>query len=206
MDTHTVTALLNWTSSYGLLGVFMIGIAERFVPFLPSTGLLLAIGVGASSGAWSPQLAILASSFGSLMGCAAWYYVARRIGDEHSTHVLFRAGRLFGLSPERVKASIEHLKRKNTALAFTSQLLPTVRLFSPAFAAVIGAEWRTFLAASAAGILVWNAIFILTGYLAASWIDPDKTMLVLITLCSVLVIIGIRFIGPLAASGKCAPR
>jgi membrane protein DedA with SNARE-associated domain len=154
LDQDIATSLLAWASAYGLLGVFVIGMAERFVPLLPSTGFLLAIGVGASSGAWSLPSAILASTVGSLIG----------------------------LSSERVMTGTDALQRKNAALAFSSQLLPTVRLFSPAFAAIIGTTWRPFLMASAAGIFVWNAVFILAGYKASYWMNPADTMMASIVL------------------------
>ncbi|VVT09527.1 Membrane protein DedA, SNARE-associated domain [Rhizobium sp. EC-SD404] len=194
MDLDIATSLLAWASAYGLFGVFMIGMAERFVPILPSTGFLLAIGVGASSGAWSLPSAILASTVGSLIGCAAWYFAARGMGDVRSTRILARAGRLFGLSSERVMTGTDVLQRKSTALAFSSQLLPTVRLFSPAFAAIIGTNWRPFLTASAAGILVWNAVFILAGYKASYWMNPADTMLVSIAIYGALSIGGLGWV------------
>lgn len=191
LDQDIATSLLAWASAYGLLGVFMIGMAERFVPLLPSTGFLLAIGVGASSGAWSLPSAILASTVGSLIGCAVWYIAARMLGDVRSTRILARLGRLFGLSSERVMTGTDALQRKNAALAFSSQLLPTVRLFSPAFAAIIGTTWRPFLMASAAGILVWNAVFILAGYKASYWMNPADTMMASIVLYGAMSIGGV---------------
>ncbi len=191
MDMDVVAGFTEWASAYGLFGIFLVATAERFVPVLPSTGFLLAIGMGAATGAWSLPMVIVASASGSLIGCAVWYFAASRIGEERSARMLVQVARVFGISPNRVAMTEKELKRRSAAFAFSTQLVPTIRLVSPALAAIMGARWRPFLSASAAGIVVWNSIFVLLGYRAAIWIDPAQILIISAALCATLMLCGL---------------
>lgn len=189
MDMDMVAAFTEWASAYGLVGIFLVATAERFVPILPSTGFLLAIGMGAATGAWSLPTAILASASGSLVGCAVWYFAVGRIGEERSARILIHVARLLGVSRSRLATNKEELTRQSAAVAFSAQLVPTIRLVSPVLAAIMGIRWRTFLSASAAGIGVWNSIFVLLGYRAAIWIDPALVLGISAALCASLIML-----------------
>lgn len=175
MDFDPVGAVMAWISGYGLMGLFAAALAERFVPVLPSYGLLLAVGISAADGAWSPPAAILATATGSAFGCAAWFYTVRGLGDARSMRLLNRVGRLFGWSADRLESGIASFRRNQTALAFSLQLVPTVRLFVPVFAALLRGNPRSFLTASSAGIAVWNGLFIGIGFYASHSIEPANT-------------------------------
>lgn len=175
MDLDPVGAVMTWISAYGLIALVAVAFAERFVPVMPSYGLLLAVGIGAAEGVWSLPAALLATITGSTGGCAGWFYAVKGLGVSRSTRVLDRAGRLFGASADRIERGIASFRRNQTALAFALQLVPTVRLFAPAFAALLRGNSRTVLAASAAGIAVWNGLFIGIGFYASHSIETENT-------------------------------
>lgn len=188
MDIDPVGTVLAWISVYGLVGLFAVALAERFVPVMPSYGLLLAVGIAAADGSWSLGAAFLATATGSLTGCAASFYAIRALGDARATRLVNRAGRMFGMSPARLERWAEIFRRHQTILAFSFQLVPTVRLFAPAFAALLQGRSRSFLGASAAGIAIWNGLFIGIGFGASRSIDaPNTTVLALAALASLLV-------------------
>lgn len=188
MDFDPVGAVMAWISGYGLVGLFAVALAERFVPVIPSYGLLLAIGISAADGAWSPPAAILATGAGSVFGCAALFYIVRGMGDALSMRLLNRVGRLFGVSADHIEGGITSFRRNETALAFSLQLVPTVRLFVPAFAALLRGSPRSFLTASSAGIAVWNGLFIGIGFYASHSIEmANTTVLALAALGCLLV-------------------
>jgi len=188
MDVDPVGAILGWISAYGLVGLFAVALAERFVPVAPSYGLLLAVGIAAADGSWSLTAAFLATASGSLTGCAASFYAIRGLGEARATRLLNRAGRLFGMSEARLQRWADTFRRNQTSLAFSLQLVPTVRLFAPAFAALLQGRSRSFLFASGAGIAVWNGIFIGIGYGASRSIEaPNTTVLALAALGALLV-------------------
>lgn len=189
MDFDPVGAAMAWIGAYGLIGLFAVALAERFVPVMPSYGLLLAVGIGTADGAWSLPAAFLATTAGSMFGCIVWFYAVRGLGEARSTRLLNRAGGLFRMSVERIERGIVSFRRNQTTLAFALQLVPTVRLFAPAFAALMRGNSRRVLAASAAGVAIWNGLFIGIGFYASHSIETaNTTVLSLVVLGCLLVV------------------
>lgn len=192
MDFDPVGIAMAWISAFGIAGLFAVALTERFIPVMPSYGLLLAVGIAAGEGEWSLSSAYLAMSAGSLLGCAACFFAFRALGEARSRRLVLGAGRLFGMAPERSAGWIDAFRRNQTVLAFSLQILPTVRLFAPAFAALLRSRPQGFLAASAAGILVWNGVFISAGFAAAHAVDTaNATVLALAVLGVVLATEGV---------------
>jgi membrane protein DedA with SNARE-associated domain len=48
--------LVEWIAIYGIFGLFAIGLAERFLPALPSYGVLVAIGIAADDGGFKDEV------------------------------------------------------------------------------------------------------------------------------------------------------
>jgi len=188
MDFDPVADIMRWISAYGLMGLFAIALVERFVPVVPSYGLLLAVGIAAVDGTWSLLMAFLATVTGSVFGCAACFYAVMSLGEARSAHFVCRAGRFFGMSPDSIERVIASFRRNHTALAFSLQLVPTVRLFAPAFAALLRGSGRRFLLASTAGIVVWNGLFIAIGYYASRSIEVENTTVLTLTSLAGLLI------------------
>lgn len=57
-----LASLVDWIALYGVLGLFAAGLAERFVPALPSHGMLVAIGMAAAIWAAPSQTCLLLPS------------------------------------------------------------------------------------------------------------------------------------------------
>jgi membrane protein DedA with SNARE-associated domain len=171
-------SFMSCVSVYGAFGLFAFGLSERFVPVMPSYGMLLAVGVSAAEGVWMLPTAFAATTLGSVFGCAASFYVVRGLGEARSARILTRAGRLIGMSADRVDQRVAAFGRNRTVLAFSFQLLPTVRLLAPTFAGLLRGRSSSFLVASAAGIAVWNGLFIGVGYAASRSIGNANTTVV----------------------------
>ncbi len=187
MDLDPVGTVMAWISAYGLIGLFAVALTERFVPLVPSYGLLLAVGIAAADGSWSLPVAFLATTAGSVFGCAACFYAVRRLDDARSLRFLNRTGQIFGMSADRIGRWIASFRRNQTVLAFSLQLVPTARLFAPAFAGLLRGRSRSFLAASATGIAIWNGLFIGIGYQASRSIEAANTTILSLAALSSLV-------------------
>ncbi|WP_421423266.1 DedA family protein [Agrobacterium rosae] len=175
MEIDPMGLVIRWISVYGLFGLFAAALAERFVPMIPSYGLLLSVGISASDGAWSLLAAVLATSIGSFVGCAACFYGVRAVGDRRSMLILSWVSRFFGILPDRIDDRIASFRSRQTVLAFGLQLVPTIRLFAPIFAAFLHDNSQRFLIASAAGILTWNSLFVGIGFFASQQIEGTNT-------------------------------
>jgi membrane protein DedA with SNARE-associated domain len=163
-----LASLVSQTAACGVGGLLTVALLERLVPVLPSYGLLVAIGIAAAEGAWSVPTALTASTAGGFVGCLAFYLLASAVGEGRSAGVVRWTGRLAGFSPSRLDSITRYFQRHQRALAFGSQLVPTVRLVAPAIAGLLRVEAKTFAAASACGIALWNGVFIGIGYGAAA--------------------------------------
>ncbi|MGX5669001.1 DedA family protein [Rhizobium daejeonense] len=194
MSFDPLSTVMAWIGAYGLVGIFAMAAAERFVPLIPSYGLFLVVGIGASNGAWSLSAGFLATVIGGGFGCAIWFYAVRGLGAARSGRFLHGTGRIFGLHTDRIERWIASFHRHQTILAFLLQLMPTIRLFAPAFAGLLRAGSRSFLLASVAGIMVWNGLFIGTGYAASRFFDTtNTTVLAMLALGGLLVAEAVLF-------------
>ncbi|MEO9337153.1 VTT domain-containing protein [Mesorhizobium sp. SB112] len=159
-------SLIDWIAAYGVLGLFAIGLAERFVPALPSYGVLVAIGIAAVDNAWSVPVAIAVTTAGSFCGGLAFYLLVRAMGQDKSVRLLYRLGRLLGLSPARIDRTLASFRSRERTLIFISQLIPTVRLIAPLVAGLVHADFRRFASGTVLGIALWNGLFIAVGHYA----------------------------------------
>jgi membrane protein DedA with SNARE-associated domain len=160
-------SLIDWIATYGVFGLFAIGLAERFIPALPSYGVLVAIGIAAVDDAWSVPVAIMVTTTGSFCGGLALYLLVRALGQNRSARLLYRSARLLGLSSARVHKTVASFRARERTLIFVSQLIPTVRLVAPVVAGLIHADFRRFAGGTVLGITLWNGLFIAAGYFAA---------------------------------------
>jgi membrane protein DedA with SNARE-associated domain len=159
--------LIAWSAGYGLLGVFLVAFSERVVPIFPSYAILVAIGIASHSDAWSAPAGLFAAVAGSYVGGSIYYLMAAVVPAERATRFLIRFALLFGTSSARVESLIQYFRTHQSALSFTSQLVPTIRLVAPAIAGLLKVRAGPFALASAVGVTIWNGIFFLVGYICA---------------------------------------
>lgn len=181
-------ALIDWVALYGVLGLIAVGVAERFVPILPSYGVLVAIGIAAAGGMWSIPAALAATVVGNLAGCLLLYAVALALGEVRATRLLGWIGHLAGMSAARVDSMASSFHSRQRLLAFGAQLVPGVRLISPVIAGVFRADAKVFTIATMAGIVVWNGLFISVGHVAGGMVPSANASAVAIKILIVLVV------------------
>jgi membrane protein DedA with SNARE-associated domain len=158
--------LVDWIAIYGIFGLFAIGLAERFLPALPSYGVLVAIGIAADGEVWSLHTAVIGTTVGSALGAFGLYLLVSAVGKKRTTALLYSVGGWVGLSRPRIDWTLSALRDRERALTILSQLIPTVRLISPVAAGLLGTSALRFAAGVSVGIVLWNGLFIAAGYLA----------------------------------------
>lgn len=91
MRKDLLANLVDWIGSYGVLDLLAIGLVERFVPALPSQGVLVAIGIAVAGETWSLPAAFIVTTFGHICACMTLYMLVRAL-------VLRLPAGFFGLS------------------------------------------------------------------------------------------------------------
>jgi membrane protein DedA with SNARE-associated domain len=168
-------SLIAWSAEYGLLGVFLVAFSERIIPIFPSYAILVAIGIAAQAGSWSAPAALSAAVAGSYVGGSIYYLCAISVSEQRSVRFLTRFALLFGTSSARVESLIVYFRTNQSALSFTSQLIPTIRLVAPAIAGLLKVRPGPFALASALGVTIWNGLFFVVGYICAVYAFAGNT-------------------------------
>jgi len=163
-----LSSLIEWISLYGLFGLLALGVFERFVPIVPSYGVLVAIGIAADERVWSLYTAVFGSVAGSLFGSLALYWLTLHLSEERVHRMLLWVGRMTGISAPRIDRSIVLFREHQRSLSFGMQLVPSIRLISPLIAGMFRADANAFAIATLLGILSWNGLFIAVGYIASN--------------------------------------
>ncbi|PDQ22257.1 membrane-associated protein [Mesorhizobium sanjuanii] len=165
-------SLVDWIALYGLLGLFAAGLAERFIPALPSHGILVAIGMAAVEDSWSLPSAFIMTTCGSLFASLAMFLVVRAVGQDVSGKLLYGTGRLLGLPSTRLDRMLISFRAHDRSLSLIAQIIPTVRFVAPLAAALVRLNAWRFATGTLLGIALWNGLFLTAGYTAAHSI-PD---------------------------------
>lgn len=177
----------------GGLGLVTATLLERFVPVMPSYVLLVCVGLLAAEGLWSLPFAVGATTIGGVAGSVPAYAFGRLLGEERARRRVFGLSRLCGLKEQRSAAWLEAMRTRQTSLVLWTQLVPTVRLIAPGFAGLLATPLPAYLAAVAAGSLLWNALFIGFGYHAAGWEAEPLTVAVVVTVALIASELAILF-------------
>ncbi|TKT76208.1 VTT domain-containing protein [Aquamicrobium sp. LC103] len=201
-----LATLLASAAVHGCLVLFGLAFAERMIPVLPSSALLVSMGAGAAAGAWTLQAALLASILGGMAGSVSFYWLGARVGEARLMRVL---GLM--LVPPALSARLKASLAANAgALAFGVQLVPTARLIAPAVAGMLAIRLPLFLLTTTAGIMLWNAAFIVLGYSTVSGFaaGTNATLIVMAALAGVgcLQMIALTMLGPRRAQGSRTAR
>jgi phospholipid N-methyltransferase/membrane protein DedA with SNARE-associated domain len=188
-------AVIPWIAACGALSLAGATFFERLIPILPSYVLLVTIGIAAADGHWSLQMAIALSVLGSVLGCLPFYALGFALGENRSRRFLERSVRVVGVSTARFRFWVDRFQAREQAITLGAQLIPTVRLIAPGISGLLRARFWRFLAATALGAALWNAIFIGVGYAAAfAASDTNASVLALKALVGLVLAEGLGFV------------
>lgn len=145
--------------------IFLVIFAETglvFMPFLPGDSLLFAVGaLSASSGSFDIRIYIPLLISASIIGDNVNYYVGRTYGRSlfEKKHFL---SRLFNIK-YLVQTENFYAERGRFAVMI-ARFLPIVRTLAPFVGGLTQMPYKSFLALSAAGSVLWVSLFCLAGY------------------------------------------
>ena len=157
--------IVSVITEFGYLGIVLLMLLESIFPPIPSELIIPFAGYTAATGALNPVLVVLAATAGSLLGAIPWFLAGWFFGLERCKWLANRFGRLLTVSSKDIDTADRWFDRYGWTMVFFGRLLPIVRTLISVPAGLTGMKWPLFVAASLAGIVLWNSILVGAGYL-----------------------------------------
>jgi membrane protein DedA with SNARE-associated domain len=160
-----MTGPLSAILGFGLFGVFCLAFTEKILPVPPSHVLLLFLGMTAAPDGFTLAILLVVTTLASFLGCLVWYGVGRRIGFDRADRMIERVGRYVFLRPATYRKLGQAYRCNHVRVSLLAQFIPTVRNYLPIAAGALSLPALPFAIATLLGATIWNAGFLLTGYL-----------------------------------------
>jgi membrane protein DedA with SNARE-associated domain len=166
-----LTAFGDWSvelmTVIGPAGAALAIALENLFPPLPSEVVLPMAGLAAGRGAFTLAEALFWTTAGSVVGAYALYLLGMWLGIERLRRI---ADKMPLMKVEDVDKTVAWFHRHGWAAVFFGRMLPIFRSLISIPAGVVRMPWWKFGLLTAAGSLIWNAIFVLAGYfLGENW-------------------------------------
>lgn len=175
MSSSEILALIT---GYGLAGVFVMALVEKFLPIVPSYLMLMIFGMATES-IGDVMVVLVVSTVASTAASAAWYGIGDFLGDRRVRRIISKYGRFVFFSIESYERLRSAYRRNAFAVSLAGQGVPVARIYLALPAGVMRVGFRVFTLAAALGIAVYNLAFLTVGHLLrSSGQDPLTTGLV----------------------------
>lgn len=160
-----VNFLLDFTSSFGYFGVFLLMTVESsFVPF-PSEVVIPPAAYLASKGEMNLILVVLFGILGSLVGAIINYAIARSLGRLLVYELVdHKFAKYFLLSRSKVEKAEKYFLDYGGLSTFLGRLLPGIRQLISLPAGFVRMGFLKFIGFTALGSGLWVLILALLGY------------------------------------------
>ena len=170
-DGSWLGALLDWSVSLmDVIGPAGAGIAialENLFPPLPSEVVLPMAGLAASRGSFSLFEALAWTTAGSIVGALLLYGLGAWLGVGRLRAI---AARVPLLKVEDIDRTVSWFHRHGGKAVFFGRMIPIFRSLISIPAGVTRMPLWRFALLTAAGSLLWNTIFVMSGFLLGeSW-------------------------------------
>jgi len=151
---------------YGLVALLVFGEAALFIGFvLPGETAVIVAGVVASRGHVNVVLLCLLVIASAIAGDSVGYAVGAKYGHRLLDLKILRSRR------ESLDRTLEALSRRGLTYVFVGRFTAFLRAVIPGLAGMSQLHYRRFLAANAAGAVVWGVLYTLLGYYAGHALD-----------------------------------
>ena len=146
---------LGWVQDWGYLGVIILMAMESSIFPVPSEVVIPPAAIlAASNGRMSLMGVILAGTFGSWLGSAITYWVARGMGRP----VVVRWGRYFFIPQDKLERAERFMHRHEGGGIFFARLLPVIRHLISIPAGIIRMGFWKFSVLTTVGAAIWCSV------------------------------------------------
>jgi membrane protein DedA with SNARE-associated domain len=164
-----IKGMLNWyfdvLEQFDLLGVVVLMAMESSIFPVPSEFVMPPAAYHAREGGpVKIALVILAGTFGSYLGSAITYWVARGVGRP----LIIRYGKYCFIPEKKFKLAERWVGRYGPGGVFFARLLPVVRHLISIPAGIIGMRFRNFSIMTILGSFIWCTVLTILGLVMAN--------------------------------------
>lgn len=158
--TATVIDIIR---SIGEVGVGLLIALETILPPIPSEIILPFAGFAAAEGSLNPYLAWLCATLGSLLGAMVLYLFGLKFSYER-LHELAGKKWFFLFGVRDLERGMKFFDDHGSVVVLVGRFIPLIRSIVSVPAGLDSMPIPRFLALTALGSGIWNAVFITIGY------------------------------------------
>ena len=160
--------MIDWATDFidaiGLVGVALLVALENIFPPIPSELVLLLTGFNVSQSRFGYVGAVVFATIGSVVGAWVLYAVGRVLNEDRFERLLAWAGKFLGFKRKDIDKGFDWFERHGGLVVFFGRLVPIVRSVVSVPAGADKMPLVRFSLLTAAGSLVWNAIWVAIGW------------------------------------------
>jgi membrane protein DedA with SNARE-associated domain len=170
----------------GLVGIFLLMVAESACIPIPSEATMLFAGFNVSEGHYSLFAVTAAGVLGNLVG--SW--IAYAVGYYGRIDLLEKHGAKLHIKPSHLKWADDWFQRYGAATVFFSRMLPIIRTFISLPAGVARMPFWRFTALTLAGCIPWVFLLAFIGQQAGAHWESWKNSLHYVDYAVLAMIVG----------------
>ena len=172
MLQHLIEVWFHWVHDWGYVGVIILMAMESSIFPVPSEVVIppAAILANLPGGNMTLTGVVLAGTFGSWLGSAITYLVARWFGRPF----IARYGTYFLLPPKKVARAERYMHRYESAGIFFARLLPVIRHLISIPAGIIKMDFMRFSALTIIGSAIWCGVLTWLGGRVGAKLDARE--------------------------------
>jgi len=148
---HLIQVWFHWVESGGYWGIIVLMAMESSIFPVPSEVVIPPAAFWAAQGKLNFWGVIAAGTFGSWLGAAITYWVARWLGRV----IIVRWGRLFFISEEKLARAEHWVHRYEAGGIFFARLLPVIRHLISIPAGIVRMPFGVFSVMTITGSAIW---------------------------------------------------
>lgn len=185
------TWIIDTIASLGYLGIAFLMLVEAVFPPIPSELIIPFAGFAAARGELNLFAVILAATAGSLLGMLPWYLVGRLFGLGRVKWLADRFGRWFAFNADEIDIAARAFARWGRPIVLLGRLFPILRTLISVPAGLARMPFLSFALFSAVGMLAWNTVLVLAGYLLHEHYELVEKFLDPVTLVVLVAIVAL---------------
>ena len=171
MLQHLIEVWFHWDHDWGYVGIIILMAMESSIFPVPSEIVIPPAAIlAAHGGHMTPIGVVLAGTFGSWLGSAITYLVARLVGRPF----IVRYGQFILLPPKKVARAERFMHRYESGGIFFARLLPVIRHLISIPAGIIRMNFARFSALTIIGSAIWCGVLAWLGARVGAKLDAKE--------------------------------